>query len=112
GFAALSAWAAWRRPSALWGPSLLLALAAAGAASGLLHLRRRASWDAWPAREARLSLRVERVYPSAHRGRCAVLGAVTGTEPHLRELAGQRLYCALALPKGAPDPIRSATVEV
>lgn len=98
--------------SGVWAGALLTALTAAGTASYGLHVGRRAAWENWPVREARLTLRLERVFPSPRPRRCSFLAVVTGAEPHLRELLGQRIYGVVAQPPGQPEPIRSAEIAV
>ena len=77
----------------LWVIGLLLALAAAGALRTDQNRARPTEWDALglPPREARLTLRVERLFASAEPGRVGGLATVTGTENHLRDIRGQRI---------------------
>lgn len=103
-------WAAGRSPR-LWRASLVAGMALAGTAAYGLHRARLPAWDTLPAREARLSLRVDRVFASADARRASGLATVLRGDEHLRELAGQRLYFSLALRRGEPAPIRSAEIS-
>jgi len=86
-----------RRCPRLWMTGIALAMLGAGNASYLLHRHRLADWNEWPPREARLSLRVDRVFPSDDARRSTGIGTIVRTEGHLRELAGQRIYFSLSL---------------
>jgi competence protein ComEC len=99
-----------RRPR-LWAGALVLALVLAGMASYALHRARLPAWDALPPREARLALRIDRVFSSPDPKKSAGLATVVRSDEHLRELAGQRLYFSLALKKGEAAPLRSAVVN-
>ncbi|MEO6244965.1 MAG: ComEC/Rec2 family competence protein [Opitutaceae bacterium] len=99
-----------RRSSRLWAPAMVVAMFLAGAAAYGLHRARLPVWDDLPPREARLSLRVERVFAAGDGRSASGLATVVGTADHLRDLAGQRLYFSLALGRGEPPPIRSAVV--
>ena len=91
------------------------ALLGAGNASYTLHRHRLRGWDEWPPREARLSLRVDRVFPSDEARRTTGVGTIMRTEGHLRELAAQRIYFSLFLRPSqvSPGPIeRSAVISV
>jgi competence protein ComEC len=92
----------------LWMTGLGLAMLGAGNASYTLHRHRLAGWDEWPPREARLSLLVERIFPSSDPRRITGVGTIVRTEGHLRELAGQRIYFSLAL---RPSQVSSGTIE-
>ncbi|MES2697064.1 MAG: ComEC/Rec2 family competence protein [Verrucomicrobiota bacterium] len=103
----VAGWRGWRA----WAPAIVIAMALAGAASYALHRVRLPAWDALPPREARLSLKVERVFASSDDRRASGLATVIRAGDHLRELAGQRLYFSLTLRKGEAPPIRSATLS-
>ncbi len=95
----------------LWPVAIGLAMAAAGAAWFHLRLARPAGWDTLPPREARLTVRVDQVFtPRADGRRVNGLGTVTGTDPHLRDLVGQRLYFSFNLPPRATPPVRTSVV--
>ena len=64
-----------------------------------------------PTREVRLEIEVERVFQQSSPERISGLAVVVGTDPHLRELAGQRLYFKLRLAQGQTVPLRSAVLE-
>lgn len=93
-----------------WAPALGAALLLAGAASYALHRPRLTAWAALPPREARLGLRVDRVFFKAEAGRTAGLATVVRAEGPVRELVGQRLYFSLARRPGGPAPVRGAVV--
>ncbi|MSU23296.1 MAG: ComEC/Rec2 family competence protein [Opitutus sp.] len=110
GAAGLAVFAAWRAPR-WWAPALGVALFLAGGASYALHRARLPAWDSLPRREARLGLRIDRVFPQPEARRAAAgLATIVRTDEHLRELAGQRLYFSLALKRGEVAPVRSAVV--
>jgi competence protein ComEC len=79
-----------------------------------LYARQRArlpSWDTLPAREARLALRIDRVFAQGDARKASGLATVLKADEHLRELRGQRLYFSLALGKAEAPPIRSAVMS-
>ncbi|MDD2765626.1 MAG: ComEC/Rec2 family competence protein [Opitutaceae bacterium] len=95
-----------------WPVFLSLTVIPAGAAYFQLRLDRQSAWESLPPREARLRLRVERTFPQPGGGkRTTGFAVVTGTDAHLRDLAGQRLYFSLQLPPGRPPPLRSAEIQ-
>jgi competence protein ComEC len=110
GAAGFAVWAA-RRESWSWGAAICAAMFLAGAASYILHRQRLPAWDALPPREARLTLRLERVFPQIDAKRAAGLAKVVTVDDHLRELAGQPVYFSLNLRKGESAPLRSAVVS-
>lgn len=95
-----------------WGWATLLSLTGllAGFASHGLHHPRLKAWETLPPREARLAVRVERLFAGADIRRTTGLGEIVATDPHLRELRGQRVYFSLVLPEHAPAPVRGATL--
>jgi len=109
GSGSLAFWAA-RRAHGAWAPGLGLTLLLAGLASHPLHRVRLDVWDSLPPREAQLVVRVDRVFASGDARRAAGLGTIAGTEPHLRELVGQRLYFSLQLPESQAPPIRGVVL--
>lgn len=102
-------WAA-RRADRFWAPALVAAMFCAGAASYALHRGRLPVWDALPTREARLTLRVDRVFAQTRTERVSGLGTIASADEHLRELAGQRIYFSFTLRRGEAAPMRSAVV--
>jgi competence protein ComEC len=101
--------AAWRAPR-FWAPAIVGAMFFTGAASYLLHRVRLPSWDTLPPREARLALRVDRVFAARDAQRATGLATVVRADAHMKDLIGQRLYFSLALKKGEAPPIRSAQI--
>ena len=89
-----------------WAWLLVTAVVLAGDASYTLRRGRLVVWAQLPPREARLTLRVDRIFPQA-----AGLATIVRGEPHTAELVGQRLYFALALRKGESPPIRSTVIS-
>ena len=99
-----------QRDTRLFGPAVCLAMFLAGMASYALNRPRIAAWDLLPPREARLALRIERVFVQDDSRKTAGLATVTRAEQPLEELLGQRIYFSLTLPRGERAPIRSSVV--
>jgi competence protein ComEC len=91
--------------------ALVTALFLAGAVSYTLHRPRLTEWTALPPREARVALRVDRVFFKAAAWQAAGLATLVRADLPVQELGGQRLYFSLTLPPGKPAPIRGAVVE-
>lgn len=108
--ALVALWAAWRKPSA-FAPAILLAMTLAGAASYPLHRPRLAAWDRLPPREARLALRLDRVFTAANEKKATGLATILHANETLLETVGQRVYFSLALRPGEAAPLRSAIVS-
>ena len=108
--AAVALWAAWRAPR-IWAPAMIVAMGAVGIATNARVRFRLQAWDALPAREARLVLRVDRVFAAGDARRVTGLATILSADEHLRELAGQRLYFSLTLRKNEAPPVRSAEVS-
>src|SRR5687768_15291678 len=64
------------RGSKAWAPAILIAMFCAGVASYALHRVRLPSWDSLPPREARLGLRVDRVFAPRDAQRASGLATV------------------------------------
>jgi competence protein ComEC len=101
------AWLA-RRHTAIWALALFLAVAAAGVLRIGQVRERLPGRDMLPPREARLKLRVERTFaPRAEAAaRATGLARVLGTEAHLAELTGQKIYFSANWPADLPPPVR------
>lgn len=97
--------ATWR-----WAIALVLAMVLAGFASHALHRARLPAWNALPAREARLSVQVDRIFAQADPKRVSGLGTITRAGEHVGDLVGQRIYFSLTLRKSEVAPLRSAVV--
>ena len=108
--AATAASFARRRAPGGWAPMLCAAMILAGMVSYALHRSRLTAWETLPPREARLSLRIDRVFPSIDARKAAGLATIRHTDAHLRDLVGQRVYFSLALRPGTAPPLRSAEV--
>jgi len=98
------------RAPRLWTAAITVSLFCAGNAAYALHRNRLATWDRLPAREARLSLEVDRVFAAPDARKANGLATVVQADAHLRDLVGQRLYFSLALRPGDPAPTRSEHV--
>ncbi len=107
--ALLGRWQGRRRTAA---GLLILSVALSGAA--LFHLRanRLVAWEKLPPREARLTLRVTRLFASAQAGRTGGLAVVAEAAPPLADLAGQRVCFSLTLAPGVAAPIRGCELAV
>jgi competence protein ComEC len=110
--AALAAIFLAKRSRGTWAAALGTAMLLSGTADYALHARRLPGWDALPPREARLRLRVERVFAAVNPKRTSGLAVIVSADSPLEELAGQRVYFSLARPAGANVPVRSAVVSV
>lgn len=108
--AVLAVFMCWR-DARWWALPLCAAMFLAGAVSYALHRARLRVWDTLPPREAKLSLRIDRVFAQIDAKKAAGLATVVRTDEHLGELTGQRLYFSLALRKGEAPPVRSAVVS-
>ncbi|ATC64292.1 competence protein ComEC [Nibricoccus aquaticus] len=97
----------------IWSIGLCLAVFLSGAAAYELRRARIDSWDSLPPREARLTLRIERVFPPLPDGKkVSGLATITEADTHLRELIGQRLYFSLGKKIREPEPARSSEIVV
>lgn len=96
----------------VWAALIVAAMVCAGAASYALHRPRIAAWDGLPPREARLTLRLDRMFGQTDARKASGLATITAAPPHLRELAGQRVYFSVALHAGEAAPLRSAVEDV
>jgi competence protein ComEC len=100
-----------RRP-VVWGIALSAAMLLAGNASCSLNGKRPSDWEGMPQREARLTLRLDRVSPGSETVRQATgMGTIAQGDGRLRELKGQRVYFSLRLRRGEVPPASSATVS-
>ncbi len=101
-----------KRPAA-WVISLCLGLVLTGAAYYELRRARLAIWDNLPPREARLTLHIERAFPTSPEGtQISGFAHIVQTDAHLDELMGQRLYFSLTRRPGEEPPIRSTEIAV
>jgi len=100
-----------KRNRVAWAAALGTAMLLAGMADYALHARRLPGWDSLPPREARLRLRVERVFAGVNPKRSSGLAVIVKADSPLEELAGQRVYFSLARPADAKVPLRSAVVS-
>jgi competence protein ComEC len=93
-----------------WAAALAAAMLLAGLANYARQARRLPGWDRLPPREARLRLRIDRVFAAVNPKRTNGLATIVRAESPLQELAGQRIYFSLSRPPGADAPVRSAVV--
>ena len=107
--AGLAVAASWRAPR-VWAIALVGAMTLGGWVSYALHRQRLPDWDRLPSREVRLTLRIDRVFPSNDARKASGLATVARADGHLHELAGQRLYFSLMLRRGEAAPLRSTVV--
>ena len=97
----------------VWAIGLCLALLLTGAAYYGFRRARLPAWDNLPPREARLTLRIDRMLaPSPDGKRISGFARVAQADAHLNELIGQRLYFSLARRPGEEAPIRSTEIAV
>ncbi|HSY53664.1 MAG TPA: ComEC/Rec2 family competence protein [Opitutaceae bacterium] len=100
-----------KRNPVMWAAALGTTMLLAGVANYALHARRLPAWDALPPREAKLRLRVERVFAAVDAKRTSGLAVIVRADAPLGELSGQQAYFSLARPPGAGAPLRSAMVS-
>jgi competence protein ComEC len=96
----------------LWMATMAITGVLAGSASYHLHRPQLRVWQELPPREARLVLRVDRVFPNTHALRVSGLATVIGADAHLRELNGQRIYFGVRHRPEAIPPEKSAHIRV
>lgn len=97
----------------LWVPGFLVSVTLIGCAYYSLSRARLAEWETLPPREARLRIRIERLFPTdPSASRWSGLGQVVGAERHLADLIGQRIYVSAARPRQEHPLLRSAEVAV
>lgn len=96
-----------RKPVA-WAAALCTAMVLLGLVHGQLRWTGVPERAELPPREARLEVRVGRVFPVDEAERSIGLGEVVGTDPHLAALRGQRIYWAM----DAAAPVRGEVVEL
>ncbi len=91
--------------------AFVAALAAAGALRTAQERARPPDWDnlALPPREARLELRVERLFASNEPTRAVGVARVVGADAHLADLVGQRISFSTTWPDGGSgEPLRGS----
>ena len=93
-----------------WAAALVGTTLLAGAASYRLRDRRVPGWDELPAREARVVVRIDRVFPRTDAS-VAALGTIVHGEGAVTELLGQRVYISLRRSPAMPPPVRSAEID-
>ena len=94
-----------------WALTLIFALFFAGLSAYGRERARLPAWDKLPPREARMALRVDRVFAQRDARKASGLGTVIRVDEHLHELRGQRVSFSLTLRKGEPPPVRSTVVS-
>ena len=106
-FACIATWRVRRG----WAPALVAALVLAGSASYPLHRSRLPDWDGLPPREAKLVLRVDRIFAQSNPQKATGLATVLEAHAPSRELGGQCLYFSLGLSRHELPPVRSAVIS-
>ncbi|MFH1499289.1 MAG: ComEC/Rec2 family competence protein, partial [Verrucomicrobiota bacterium] len=97
-----------RRGTWIWAGTLCAAMILIGMLYGQSRWRGVPERADLPSREARLEVRVARVFAVDETDRSIGLGEVGGTDAHLAELRGQRIYWAM----DAAAPVRGEVVEL
>jgi competence protein ComEC len=95
------------RRAAWWTALLCPAMCLAGLAVFQLHLNRLPEWTHLPPREARLSIRCDRLFAPGS-NRFSGIGTVVNAQAHLRDLIGQKLYFSVSLKAGQRPAIPSS----
>ena len=104
---------AFPRRTNVWALALIAAVFLTGMGAYELRRARLGAWEKLPPREARLTLRIERMFPHAREERkISGIAGIVSAEAHLRDLPGQRLYFSLNKMPGEPAPVRSAEIAV
>ncbi|MEO7798397.1 MAG: ComEC/Rec2 family competence protein, partial [Opitutaceae bacterium] len=106
----LAVWSAWRAP-ARWAFPMSAALFLAGAASYAVQRQRLSAWETLPPREARLTLRLDRVFTPTDPKKVSGLATVVRGDAPLAELAAQKLYFSLVLRPNQAAPLRSEIIS-
>jgi competence protein ComEC len=108
--AAIAVWLS--KKNLVWAAALFAAVFLSGIAVYESRRARLPDWDALPPREARLTLRIERVFPAPADGKkISGLASVRSADTHLQDLVGQRLYFSIARKSGDPTPTRSSEIS-
>ncbi len=110
--AATAALIASRCEARIWAPALIVALFCAGRTSYQWHRAQLASWSDRPAREARVSIGIERLFAQNDPRKSSGLGRITAAAPPAGDLVGQRVYFSTFVRPGTPGPRRSAILVV
>lgn len=76
----------------------------AGVGAYALHRARLPDWETLPPREARVALRVDRLYPQKEAGKISGLGRIVRADRHLEDLIGQPLFFTLRLTRKEAVP--------
>src|SRR5690349_21143912 len=88
-----------RRAPRLWSWCIVIAMVLAGMGSYALHRVRLPSWEQLPPREARLTLKINRLFLHADPRRATGLATITQARQPLGELIGQNVYFSVTLRK-------------
>ena len=99
------------KPSRLWSILLCLGMLFAGISSYTLHRSVPPDWSALHPREAQLQLEVTRAYGSPYPNRAAGLATIIGTDPHLADLIGQKVFYSLRLEDDVSSPLLTAEID-
>lgn len=96
------------RRAVIWAPALSVAIVLVGFVYGQIRFAGVPERSELPPREARLEVKVVRVFSTDSPERSSGLGQVVGTDRHLAALRGQKIYWAM----GAAPPTRNEVVEM
>ncbi|HTJ77420.1 MAG TPA: ComEC/Rec2 family competence protein [Rariglobus sp.] len=96
-----------------WAPCIAVSLVLSGTAFYELTRARLPDWDTLPPREARVTLRVDRMFSPRPDGKSASgLGRIRSADAAPAELAGQSVYFSINLKGIVSPPIRSSELTV
>lgn len=102
-----------RHTVGLWAGAVCASLFCAGLCHYAFHAARLLAWEELPARQARLTLRVERRYASPSGARnVSGVGRITGAGALINDLIGQRVAFSARASADLPTVVRSAEIEV
>lgn len=98
------------RSPRLWAAAIIVATGLAGVVGYTLHRDRLPAWETLPPREAQLTLKITRNFNTRYENHTSGIATITGTEPHLADLRGQRVYYSLHLDDAISPPVPSAEI--
>ena len=99
------------KASRLWSPLLCLSLLFVGISSYTLHRSVPPDWSGLPPREAHLQIRVTHTYDSPYPNRAVGLAIIIGTDSHLSDLDGQKIFYSLRLQDDFPAPLPTTEIN-
>lgn len=106
-------WLLSRQNNPAWALAFITGTIATGVIYHELRRDRLPDWTTLPAREATLTIRIDRVFDSpSHYTSRSYLGQILAAPPHLADLNGQRLYLRVRGSDLTTGLMRSSTIEV